>query len=71
MQSVDHNGLLGKVQAFKESGMEKMLQDPKIDHVDVFDGTLENIRHRKSLEGKKYKPSNGFKKAPRVNSKKR
>lgn len=65
MQSVDKNGLLGEVSEFQVEAMKKMPQNPNIDHVDVFNGTPQNIEHRKKLEGKKYRPfkvSQGIKK---------
>lgn len=73
MQSVDQNGILGELQKFDPKEMAEMLKNPNIDHVDVFEGTKENIEHRKSLVGKKfkYKVSRGFKKARSIKTKKR
>ena len=70
MQSVDKNGILGKVQEFNEGELAKFLEDKDIDHVDVFKGTPENILHRKKLQGKKYRPSKGYQKAPSIKKKK-
>lgn len=65
MQTVDQSGLLGEVQALTNENLGKALKDPNINHVDVFEGTEENIKHRKSLIGKKYKFKR-FRKAPRI-----
>lgn len=53
MQSVDLNGILGEPTPLEPKKLAEMLKDPNIDHVDVFEGTEENIQHRKKLAGKK------------------
>lgn len=66
MQSVDKKGILGEPIPFNADQLSKMLSDPNIDHVDVFEGTEENIKNRKKLAGKKYKVAKRFQKAPRI-----
>lgn len=69
MQSVDHKGLLGQVKEFDAGEMAKMLKNPKIDHVDVFEGTPENLEKRKKLVGKKYNCKPAYQKAPKIKKK--
>jgi hypothetical protein len=66
MQSVDLNGLMGPIKEFNEGEIQKMLKDPNIDHVDVFEGTKENLEKRQKLVGKKYKVAKRYQKAPRI-----
>ncbi|RDY57696.1 hypothetical protein [Flagellimonas nanhaiensis] len=70
MQSVDHNGILGPIREFEAGELEKMLKDPNIDHVDVFEGTPENLEKRKKMIGKKYSIKPAYRKAPKMKKKK-
>lgn len=65
MQTVDRSGILGDVQKVTKGALEKALKDPDVDHVDIFEGTEENIKRRKSLIGKKYKFKR-YRKAPTI-----
>lgn len=71
MQTVSHEGILGKVEQFTQEGLNEALQRKDVHHVDVFDGTPENIEHRKSMQGKKLnlKVHTGFKKTGSINNK--
>ncbi len=64
MQKVHNDGTLGELQELNAKTLQEWVKSKDVDHVDVFPGTKENIEHRKSLVGKKYKKSGGFKKAP-------
>lgn len=66
MQAVNKSGVYAKIEEFNSEKLEAYLQNPNIDHVEVFNSTKENIRKRNKLVGKKYKISKGYKKAPRV-----
>ena len=56
MQTVNKDGILGEIQKLTSENLADALKIKNIDHVDVFDGTPQTIKHRKSLIGKKYKP---------------
>jgi hypothetical protein len=54
MQTVNHQGFLGPVEPFTDTNCKRAMADPNVDHIDVFEGTEENINHRQSLVGKRY-----------------
>lgn len=53
MQTVNKQGFLGDVMPATAQNMEKALQDPNVDHIDVFEGTPDKIKERKAMAGKK------------------
>jgi hypothetical protein len=63
MQEVK-NGHYGPMEPFSMEGLSKKLNDQEVDHVEVFNGTKENIEKANSRVGKVYKLSQGFRKAP-------
>ncbi|MCK5017967.1 MAG: hypothetical protein KAS32_13000 [Candidatus Peribacteraceae bacterium] len=69
MQSVDNSGVLGALKEFDAKELAKMLQNPEIDHVDVFEGTPENLKKRKKMVGKKYKLKPAYQKVPKIKRK--
>lgn len=68
MQTV-RNGVFAEIEDFNPERAEMKLQELDVDHVEVFPGTQENIERRNKLIGKKYSPSTGFKKAPKIKKK--
>jgi len=62
MQSVDRFGTMGNVSPFHQEKLEEMMKDPNIDHVDVFEGTPEEIERRTKMIGKKYSVKKRFQK---------
>jgi hypothetical protein len=66
MQEI-RNGKFGPVEPFNGDALSKKLNDQEVDHVEVFNGTKENIEKANSRVGKTYKPSQGFRKAPTQN----
>lgn len=61
MQARMKDGTYGLPQEYTQSGLEELMKNPKVEHVEVFNGTPEEIEKRK----KKFhhKLSRGFKKA--------
>lgn len=66
MQSVDKNGLYGAIEEFHQGKLQKMLKDPEIERVEVFEGTPENLEKRKKMVGKKYRIRPAYQKAPKI-----
>lgn len=66
MQSVNNDGVFGKIQELDMAEMLKMSKDPNIDRVEVFNGTPENIKKRKKMIGKKYSLKPAYQKAPKI-----
>jgi hypothetical protein len=62
MQSTNNLGILGEVVPFTIDDLKKTLEDPNIDHVDVFKGTPEEIERRTKMIGKKYSVKKRFQK---------
>ena len=61
MQAKMNDGTYGLPVEFNQKGLDALLKDKNVDHVEVFEGTPEEIKKRK-----KYKISRGFRKTPRV-----
>lgn len=55
MQARHDDGTFGKVMEFTPENLEYTLRQAKVNHIDVFPGTKENIENRQALEGKKIK----------------
>ena len=66
MQSVNNNGIFGEVQEYDTKNLQSMLKDKSVDRVEVFNGTPENIKKRKSMSGKKYVVKPAYQKAPKI-----
>jgi hypothetical protein len=62
MQSVSHHGIMGKIQDLNPQNLKEAMEDPKVDHVDVFEGTPEEIERRTKMIGKKYSVKKRFQK---------
>ena len=69
MQSVKKDGTLGPVEEFTMENVKKAAQDPDVDHIDVFEGTHENITHRQSLVGKKFSIKKKYQKTGSIKKK--
>jgi hypothetical protein len=61
MQAKHHDGSYGPIEPFTEEGMKRTMANPNVQHVEVFDGTEENIKARKKLLGVKKR----YQKAPK------
>ena len=66
MQTVDISGILGPIEEFTPQRLNEALADENIDHVDIFEGSKENIEKRTKLVGKKYTVSKRFQKTGSV-----
>ncbi|CAL2106686.1 conserved hypothetical protein [Tenacibaculum sp. 190524A02b] len=62
MQAKMKDGSWNEVQDFNEVDLKNLLGNPKVEKVEVFNATPEELKKRK----KKFKTSRGFKKAPRI-----
>lgn len=49
MQAKHHDGSYGKIQEFSNEAMLLEMKKPNVSHVEVFEGTEENIRSRQKL----------------------
>ena len=63
--------MMGPVLPYEPEELEKLLGNPKIDRVEVFDGTPEKLKKRKAMTGKKYSVRKAYQKAPKIKSKKK
>lgn len=59
MQATNHDGSFGPISPFNEDKMQEWIRDPKVKHVEVFEGTEENIKARSKFLGvkKRYQKS--------------
>ncbi|MEN9909087.1 MAG: hypothetical protein RLZZ540_2236 [Bacteroidota bacterium] len=66
MQATNHDGSFGPIEPFNEKIMQEWIRDPKIKHVEVFEGTEENIQARQKLLGvkKRYQKVKPIKQKP-------
>jgi len=62
MQTVDRFGFLGPVEPLTSEGLKQAMANPDIDHVDVFEGTAENLEKRRAMVGKKFTVTKRFQK---------
>jgi hypothetical protein len=62
MQTVNHLGVLGEIKEFNPENMALALQDPNVNHVQVFDGTSEALAERQKMVGKKFSVGKKFQK---------
>jgi predicted ATPase len=53
MQVSNNDGILGAIQEYNEENMKKALSDTNTGHVEVFEGTEEELERRGKLVGKK------------------
>ncbi len=66
MQTVDHFGRYGDITEYSKENLETLLKRKDISHVEVFDGTQENINERKGWIGKtKLGVKKRYQKAPK------
>ena len=49
MQAKHFDGSFGPVEPFSEEGLKIRMLDPRVQHVEVFPGTRENIEQRTKL----------------------
>jgi len=49
MVAVSHNGTFGEAMAWSEAGMNQLLQQKEVKHVEVFVGTQEEIDKRNAF----------------------
>jgi hypothetical protein len=49
MQSRHHDGSYGQLKPFSQDEMLKEMQNPNVSHVEVFEGTEEQIKYRQKL----------------------
>ena len=67
MQAVK-DGFQEKSTEFNPEEISMMFKNKKVEHVEVFRATDENLKKAKNREGKKFNYScgNGYKKAPKI-----
>jgi hypothetical protein len=66
MQATHFDGSFGKIEPFTEEGLKQQLANPNVKHVEVFEGTVENIQARQKKLGVKKR----YQKAPKIRNKK-
>jgi len=62
MQASHFDGTFGKIEPFTEEGLKRKLANPEVKHVEVFEGTEENIKVRQKLLGVKKR----YQKSPKI-----
>jgi len=62
MQTVNRFGVLGPIEPLTSEGLKQAMANPDIDHIDVFEGTPENLEKRRAMVGKKFTVSKRFQK---------
>lgn len=65
MQAKNYDGSYSPIEEFSAAAMSKLLSDPNVEHVEVFEATEENIEYRKKLLGVKKR----YQKASKTNPK--
>jgi len=65
MQAKHHDGSFGPIELFTNEGMKRTLAQPNVQHVEVFEGTEENINARSKLLGVKKR----YQKSPKTKKK--
>lgn len=68
MQTI-RDGHFAEIEKFTPEALEMKFQDSKVEHVEVFRATQENLEQRQLMIGKKYTTSQGYKKAPKIDKK--
>lgn len=66
MQERHHDGSYGKVAPLNQEELENWLQKPNVKHVEVFEGTPEELERREKLQ-QKFSVKKRFQKAPKNN----
>jgi hypothetical protein len=66
MQTVNLTGIYGQITKYNQEELETLLKRKDISHVEVFDGTEENIKERQGWIGKtKLGVKKRYQKAPK------
>lgn len=61
MQAKMNDGAFGPISEMSQKGIQELLKNEEVEHVEVFEATPKELKKRK-----KYKISRGFKKTPRI-----
>lgn len=54
MQAKMNDGTYGEIMPYEKKGLERMLEDPNVEKVEVFNATEKEMKRRKKLSKKKY-----------------
>lgn len=61
MQAKNFDGSYSPIEPYTDEGLKRTMANPNVQHVEVFEGTPENIAYRSKLLGVKKR----YKKAPK------
>jgi hypothetical protein len=69
MQAKCYDGSFGPIETFTCEGMARTLENPNVQHVEVFEGTEENIKSRQKLYSVKKRYQKAKPTKPRIDLK--